>query len=82
MYDLIVNKILEIITTNFNVSIKKENTKILFPDIGIDSIQFVNLIIILEQDYEMEFEDDFLIPQYNSISTLSKHIYDKICSRK
>lgn len=44
-----------------------------------NSLDFIQMIVKLEQKFDIEFEDDVLVSDiFNSIDTLEKYIEDKI----
>lgn len=54
-----------------------ENTP--FLNIAINSIQYIQLIVLLEQKYGFEFDDEeLLISYFKDIKQLAEHIKQKI----
>ncbi|NJH86283.1 hypothetical protein GLV96_06910 [Staphylococcus agnetis] len=72
-----VIKILKIVT-NKNLMYIDDNTD-LVRDFGLDSIDIVQLIAYLEEDFNIIFEDDELdIQKISAYSSLKKLIYQKV----
>lgn len=50
-------------------------------DLGMDSIEYVNLIIKLEMYYNIEFNNEIMnMTEYNSISKISEYVAKLISS--
>lgn len=48
-------------------------------DIGMDSLNYMNLIVKLEMDFNIEFQDDILNPEkYNSVIKISEYIQNML----
>ena len=85
LYDELTNtqrKVLDIII--FNLEDKLEGDIPLDVDLitmGFDSINFVNLAVILEDEFEFEFEDNMLlVTSFSSIYSLLEYVERKIIS--
>ncbi|MDR1002612.1 MAG: acyl carrier protein [Oscillospiraceae bacterium] len=50
-----------------------------FADLGMNSLDFIKLIVALEDVFEFEFDDEALdASSYNKISDISKYILKKV----
>ena len=63
------DKIIEIVKTlSDNTEITEDSTLI---DLGIDSLRTMDLLIMLEDEFDIDINEDYLAPRYfKSISTL------------
>lgn len=55
------SKILEIINHNKNIKINEDQSNVSFDNLGIDSIDFVRIVVEIEDYYECFFPDEMLI---------------------
>jgi len=70
----ITDKIVEL----FNVQSKLGQNDNLI-SIGLDSIRFVNLIVALEEMYDVSFEDDeFLVENFSTVQQIIDRIQSKL----
>ena len=63
-------KIIDIINNTSNLKIKKNQIHETFESLGIDSIEYVRIIVELEDYYECEFPDEKLF--IREINTVEK----------
>jgi len=72
-------KILNIVINNIEPTANQKislNSKL--ADIGMDSITFIKIIVSIEQEFQIEFEDEFLLITYfNTINDFVAYV-DKI----
>lgn len=66
-------KILDIINSNIeNVNLQFNQADEDLVDMGMDSIKFISIIVALEDNFEIEYPDDFLlIAQSNTVNKLA-----------
>lgn len=74
-------KIREIMAQNLELTVPIESVDSdeLITNIGINSISFIKLVVFIESEFGIEFEDQYL--DYKMISTLSKmakYVEDRI----
>lgn len=56
---MLTKRIIEIIATQFNINIKDINLETSFKDdLNADSLDLVELIMALEDEFDLEFEDE------------------------
>lgn len=69
-------KILDTIKQNFDVSKTGEITEnTVFESIWLDSITFIKMIVMLEDTYDVEFDDDKLIvAEFPTVKTLIEYV--------
>jgi len=78
--DQIRDKIIEIISglvegTDVHKHFKTEE---LLEPLGIDSFSFVRLVVLLEDEFKINFEDDKLIlNEFKTLTILEKYIIDR-----
>ena len=75
----IVEKVVEIIETHSKEEIKKDNImELSFSDGIVDSLEFVSIIIDIELEFDIEFDDDMLlISNYENVGQLVDYIHSK-----
>lgn len=83
--DDIKNSICEYISHNILPEIEEEVdcTKNLFKEYGIDSITIIEIILYLEEEFEIEFDlmnVDFV--ELKSIEKISENVYEMIKARR
>lgn len=47
----------------FNEDCEFDSSKSLIEDYGISSMQLINVIMLIEREFEIEFEDEYLLPE-------------------
>ena len=47
----------------FNEDCEFDSSKSLIEDYGISSMQLINVIMLIESEFEIEFEDEYLLPE-------------------
>lgn len=81
VHDFIQSAIREIVSANQNEQDKQEaevvlnlemNAKIL--DVPLDSIQYIMLIVMIEEKYGFEFEDDYLMGDDLCLADICEYI--------
>lgn len=56
---MLTKRIIEIIATQFNINIKDINLETSFKDdLNADSLDLVELVMALEDEFDLEFEDE------------------------
>ena len=71
-------KIIYIIKQNCNIE-QIEDINIDFTAIGVDSITFINIIVALEQEFDIEFDDEMLlISQYSNVKEFIEYVTNKV----
>lgn len=75
----IAEKVIEIIKTHSEEEIPQENVLELSFENGIvNSLEFVSIVIDLEAEFDVEFDDEMLlISSYSNIGQLVEYIYQK-----
>ncbi|WP_373265141.1 non-ribosomal peptide synthetase [Hungatella hathewayi] len=72
-------KVLDIIVSNLNKEVTKEIS--LEEDIiklGFDSISFINVVVAIENEFSLEFEDDkLLISSFSSIKSILEYVENR-----
>lgn len=77
----ISNKILELVKNNYNITQISYQSR--FLDIGINSIEFIKIIAILETNFDIEFEDEFLnIERLPTLQNLVQYVVNLIKSEE
>ena len=80
--ELIVKKVIKIIEEEFD-SVSVESTDANLLDSGLNSVDIIQLIIHIEEDFGFEFPDEDLeIENFRSIDVLSEYISGKIEANK
>lgn len=64
-------KVLDILSNNFSID-RNIDTSLPLLKVGIDSIKLMMLIVNLEEEFNIEFNDDVLVGKLNSIDALCK----------
>lgn len=78
----VYNKITEIIRECSEEKDIKDFDNARLDDV-LDSLQFIKVIVSLEDEYEIEIPDKYLVPaNLNSISTMTKLVLDIIGGEK
>lgn len=69
----ILNKVLEIINANIeNGEITSEQMEDDLSDIGLDSLTFIRVIVDLEEEFDIEIPDEYLLSaEMNTISKMA-----------
>ena len=47
----------------FNEDCEFDSSKSLIEDYGVSSMQLINVIMLIEREFEIEFEDEYLLPE-------------------
>lgn len=77
MKDQII-KIIKKITAKDNIT--EESTLV---DLGIDSLRTMDLLLLLEEEFNLEIDEEFLVPAYfKSVESLIKLVNDVRASKK
>jgi acyl carrier protein len=73
MNEIRIEKILEIINLNIeNADIKTEHIDQDLQELGMDSISFIRIIVSLEEEFELEIPDEFLIiTEMNTVNKIN-----------
>lgn len=67
-------KVIKEITKNDEITLN-QNVK----DVGFDSITFVKIAVKIEEVYDIEFDDDMLIPdKFSTITSIVEYVVEKI----
>lgn len=77
---IIAEKIVEIIKANSEKNLQHENVlELSFEDGIVNSLEFVSIVIELETEFDIEFDDDMILTSsYESIGQLVDYISTKI----
>ena len=68
-------KILNIVKKLASSNIVTEESTLV--DLGIDSLQTMDLLLLIEEEFNLDIDEDFLIPSYfKSVNTLIKLVND------
>ena len=80
--ELIVKKIVKIIEEEFDsVSIESADANLL--ESGLNSVDIIQLIILIEEGFGFEFPDeDLVIENFRSVNILSEYICERIEANK
>ena len=55
------------------------NADAILVDIQINSIAFISLVVAIEGEYDIEFDDEMLlVSKFNTISDIGKYVLEKI----
>lgn len=74
----IENKIIEMLEAKSETLI--QDTNIFIQEIGLDSIQYIELLVEIEQIYSIEFEADKLFGSaFERLSDLIEYVDAKVC---
>ena len=78
--NVIAEKIVEIIKSHSEKDLQQENVLDLsFEDGIVNSLEFVSIVIELETEFDIEFDDDMLlISSYENIGQLVDYISKKV----
>lgn len=77
MMQNIENKIIEFLQVKSQMLI--QDTNILIREIGLDSIQYIELLVEIEQIYSIEFEEDKLFSSaFKRLSDLIEYVDAKV----
>ena len=67
------------ITTQNNVKVDKNNTYDIFSNLAITSIEFISLVVELENSFNIVIPDDKIVYAYfQNISDIVEIIYDEL----
>jgi acyl carrier protein len=70
----IMSKIKELFNVQSNFGANDDLTLI-----GLDSLRFVNLIVVLEEMYDVSFDDDeFLVENFTTVQKIIDRIHGKL----
>lgn len=78
--NVIAEKIVEIIKSHSEEDMQQENVlELSFEDGIVNSLEFVSIVIELETEFDIEFDDDMLlISSYENIGQLVDYISKKV----
>ena len=78
--NIIAEKIVEIIKSNSEEDLPHENVlKLSFEDGIVNSLEFVSIVIELETEFDIEFDDDMILTSsYENVGQLVDYISTKI----
>lgn len=78
--NVIAEKIVEIIKSHSEEDLQQENVlELSFEDGIVNSLEFVSIVIELETEFDIEFDDDMLlISSYENIGQLVDYISKKV----
>lgn len=85
MSETLVNKLKTIVAEELDVNLKveeiDENASLFEEGLELDSISLVELISLVEQHFDFQFNDEELTPEnFNTLNILAKFINSKISS--
>ena len=71
--------VLDIINRSDKIEVSQEQLKDSLPELGMDSITFIQIVVALEEEFECEIPDSYLIlfkmNTLNKIKTILEGIY-------
>ena len=73
----IIDDVRESVKQFINSELELNDNETLF-DIGINSINYIELIIKLEKKYNIEFSDEYLLNDSQTINSLAQYLVDKL----
>lgn len=77
--DKIQEKILEIINEVMENAISSNQINDDLAQLGMDSITFIRIVVILEETFNIEMPDEYLImSEMNTIAKITKLIFDTL----
>lgn len=78
--NIIAEKVIEIIKAHSEENLRQENLlNLSFEDGIVNSLEFVSIVIELETEFDIEFDDDMLlISSYENIEQLVDYISQKV----
>lgn len=78
MKDITTTKIIEVLNKNIdNSPINIENLDRDLSEIGVDSMQFITIIVALEEEFECEIPDEkLLISEMNTVNKIIEILQD------
>lgn len=78
--NIIAEKVIEIIKAHSEENLRQENLiNLSFEDGIVNSLEFVSIVIELETEFDIEFDDDMLlISSYKNIGQLVDYISQKV----
>lgn len=75
---MVKGNVIKIIADQININASEISIKFsLFDDLGLDGEEFLSVISILEDEYEIEFDDESL-EEIESVSDLIRFVNDNI----
>lgn len=75
------NRIIEIVQKITSASEINEDSSLI--DLGIDSLKTMDLLLLIEEEFGLDIDEKYLIPEYfKSIKSLVKLVHDVQSSRK
>jgi len=81
--DEIYNKLVEIIGENIeNVHLELDQIDNDLSQLGMDSLAFIAIIVSIEENFEIEYPDEYLLAsESNTIKKMAKIIYDELMKK-
>lgn len=74
-----IKKAFDIIVFNLNSKIGDVTLETGFTEVDIDSITFIKIVVALEREFNIEFDDDMLlITEFPTIISMIKYVESKI----
>lgn len=68
-----------IVLPNLGINLFSIDTSRNFRELGINSIAFIRLIVLTEETFDIEFEDDYLdYAKYNTVQEFLEYLEQKI----
>lgn len=83
-YKKITDKIIEIINSSVKkIEIRPDQTNEDLTKIGVDSIEFIKIIVDIEETFDIEIPDDFIVmPMINTVSKISDIVVKSLDNEK
>lgn len=85
-FDSKKKEIIDEIINFLPINLGNHNNSFMYTDLsslGLDSISFINIIVMIEDKYNITFEDDkLLFNSYSSLDSLAEYIVKKLNERK
>lgn len=71
--------LINLIKKEFNLDGNEIQSNNNFTNLGIDSLKMIKLVILIENEFNLEIDDEEVIPEnFDSIKSISKLILDKL----
>lgn len=70
-------KVLEVIVNNIDIKTKSEIT--MLSNINVDSIAFITIVVELEKEFNIEFDDEMLlITKFPTVKSMVEYVETKV----
>lgn len=77
--DLFLKTVLEVASKILLLEVEKLNINISMDELGVDSLKYIQMVVELEEIFDIEFEDEKLfVNSFNSLEGLSQYIKETV----